>query len=88
MVNDFYGETINVVYMDMAPGIPEQITLNHDGSYTVFLNARYSFEYLQQAMAHALEHVRRADHYKGLPADQIESEVRDAGSRLCKGFNK
>lgn len=74
------SDVINVVYLDMAIGIPEQVTLNDDGSYTVFLNARYSYEYLQEAMAHAMGHIRREDHYKDMSADEIEREAHRCAS--------
>lgn len=61
---DLRGERINVVYLDMEIGIPEQVTRNHDGSYTVFLNARYSYERWADSIRHALNHIRNNDHDK------------------------
>lgn len=44
-------------------GIPgyEMVTENEDGSYTIFLNARYSFERQQKACRHAYGHILNDD---------------------------
>lgn len=71
---DLRGECFNVVYRDdMAIGIPEQINQNSDGSYTVFLNARYSYERWVHSMDHAFNHVREEDWQKH-NVQHIESE--------------
>ena len=41
--------------------IPEQVTKNSDGSYTIFLNAKFNQEYRAQAYQHALEHIQNGD---------------------------
>ena len=55
------GEIINVVVIDMDPGIPEQITLNSDGSYTLFLNSRASHDTQIHCFYHAADHIRHND---------------------------
>ena len=54
-------EDINVKLIDMDVKIPEQVTKNLDGSYTIFLNARFNQEYRAQAYQHALEHIQNGD---------------------------
>lgn len=50
---DLRGEDINVQYLDMDYGVAEQISRNCDGSYTVFLNARYSYERWVDSVIHS-----------------------------------
>ena len=52
---------INVVYLNMEYGIHEQVTKNHDGSYTIFLNARDSRAMNILSYKHALTHVINND---------------------------
>lgn len=54
-------EDINVQIINMDVKIPEQVTKNQDGSYTIFLNARFSQEYRAQAYQHALKHIQNGD---------------------------
>lgn len=65
---------INVVYLNMEYGIHEQVTHNHDGSYTVFLNARDSDAMNRTAFIHALYHIRNHDFEKS-DVQEIEYEA-------------
>lgn len=71
------GETVNIVVADDMPyGLPEHIWINHDGSYTIRLNAKYNYETLQYALSHAIEHIKRGDFFKkGYDVNQIEYEA-------------
>ena len=55
---------INVVYLNMEYGIHEQVTQNHDGSYTIFLNSRDSREMNQFSYLHAMHHINNNDFEK------------------------
>lgn len=50
----------------------EAITENPDGTYTIFLNARMSYERQLEAYQHALEHIQNNDFQK-LDVQQIEA---------------
>ncbi len=52
---------INVQIIDMDVMIPEQITQNPDGGYTIFLNARHTQKNRALAYKHALEHIEHGD---------------------------
>ena len=65
---------INVIYLNMEHGIHEQVTSNHDGSYTIFLNARDSRAMNVLSYRHALEHILKGDFEKD-DVQQIESEA-------------
>lgn len=54
-------EDIFVQVIDMDVMIPEQVVKNQDGSYTIFLNARYSREYNLRSYQHAIEHINNGD---------------------------
>lgn len=67
-------EDINVVMLDMAIGIEEQVTKNADGSYTIFLNARYTYEHHVANIMHALKHIENHD-WEQDDVQRIESEA-------------
>lgn len=52
--------------------IKETVTSNEDGSYTIFLNSRFTQEQLNDAYIHAIGHIDRDDFNKG-SADVIEA---------------
>ena len=65
---------VNVVIMNMEHGMHEMIVSNHDGSYTVFLNARDSNERRMKSYQHAMRHLERNDYEKD-SVQQIEAEA-------------
>ena len=67
-------EDVNVVYLNMEYGVHEQVTLNADGSYTIFLNARDSSFMNQYSLHHALQHINNHDFEKS-DVQQIEAEA-------------
>lgn len=71
---DICGEDINVVFLDMAIGIEEQVTQNADGSYTVFLNSRYTHERHMDCLLHAFGHIQNMDFEKE-DVQAIEAEA-------------
>ena len=67
---------VNVVYLNMEYGIHEQVTQNHDGSYTIFLNARDSTAMNKMSYAHAMSHIHNNDFEKP-DVQQIETEAHE-----------
>lgn len=67
-------EYINVQFLDMDTKIPEHLVLNKDGSYTVFINARLSYDKQREAYAHAMRHIKNNDFDK-TNADEIEYDA-------------
>lgn len=55
---------INVKIMDMDVMIPEQIVKNADDSYTIFINARHSYEKQLESYKHAIHHIESEDFNK------------------------
>jgi hypothetical protein len=54
--------------------VKETVTCNEDGSYTIFLNTRFTQEQLNDAYIHALNHIIRADFDKHTSSvDTIEA---------------
>lgn len=67
-------DEINVQIIDMDVMIPEQITRNSDGSYTIFLNARLTHEHRLQSYEHAIRHIKAGDFEKqGGDVQEIEA---------------
>jgi len=67
---------IRVINMDTA--ISEQVVSNIDGSYTIFLNARLTFESHLKSYVHAMQHILNDDFNGELTADEIE-RIRHVG---------
>lgn len=67
-------EIVNVKILDMDTGIAEQVVKNHDGTYTVFINARYATEAQKQAYRHAVGHIEDGDFEKD-SVQEIEQEA-------------
>ena len=63
---------VYIKVIDMDTCIKEQVTQNQDGSYTIFLNARHSFESHMKSYIHAMEHIVNKDFDSEASADQIE----------------
>ena len=52
-------ENISVHIIDFkSAGIDEQVILNQDGSYTILIDARASYEAQAAAYEHAMSHIR------------------------------
>lgn len=69
------NEDVFVEIIDLGSStIPETIVKNDDGSYTVFINARFSFERQQESVQHALRHLEHNDFDKD-NVQQIEFEA-------------
>lgn len=67
-------EEIYVYVIDFGvTSISETVTKNDDGSYTIFLNARFSYEQQKKAYNHALCHIQRND-FDRYDVDMIENE--------------
>lgn len=69
-------EDINVQIIDMDVMIPEHVIKNQDGSYTIFLNAKYNQEHQLQSYLHAIEHINNGDFDREYgDVQEIESET-------------
>ena len=66
---------INVQMIDLkTTKVKKTVTCNEDGSYTIFLNTRFTQEQLNDAYIHALNHIIRADFDKHTSSvDTIEA---------------
>lgn len=67
---------INVFIIDFPYGTTarETVTLNEDGSYSIFINARMSHEMQLKAYEHALDHIKNNDFYADRSVQEIEAE--------------
>lgn len=68
---------IQVYIIDMPCTTNEYITLNEDGSYSLFLNARASYEMHRASYQHALRHIQGGDFYKNTTVQEIEKEAHE-----------
>ena len=65
-----------MIYTKLCTKLPSHVggfTLcDEEGDYTIFLNARYSYEDNKQTVQHEIEHIRKGDFYSADEADYIE----------------
>ena len=62
----------NVQIIDFHTSERATHTINDDGSYTIFINARLSRKQQQISYKHELEHIYNQDLHSCLDADEIE----------------
>lgn len=70
-LNDDYD--INVHILDFGNSIPATVTINDDGSFSIFLNARLSYERRLEAYWHEIQHIQNQDFYSHMSVDEMES---------------
>ena len=70
-------EDYHIEILDFGKNVTasEAVTLNEDGSYTIFLNSRNSHAQNMESYKHAMLHILRGDFYSDKTADQIEAEA-------------
>lgn len=74
MNNPLLTESIGVYFLNMDTAVDEEVHLNEDGSFTIFLNSRLTSERQMLAYQHALEHIMNDDFCKSC-ADEIEKAM-------------
>jgi len=75
---------INTFLLDMDVLIPEHVVRNRDGSYSIFINSRLSYDRQLEAYKHALKHIKDGDFDKK-DADRIEFEAHnlETATEIC-----
>ena len=63
-----------VRFMELPEGIYAFVTPNDDGTFSVFLDPRRSYDQLHDDLAHEVRHIARDDVYNGLPLSVVEAE--------------
>lgn len=67
---------INVAFMDNPFGIKGSVNVNRDGSYTILINPRLSWEEQRKTYLHELSHIRDNDFEKN-NVQNIENDSHD-----------
>lgn len=67
-------DNIYTYIIDLKSSVPEMVVSNPDGTYSIFLNARYSFERQQESFEHACKHIRNND-FEKTDVQTIETEA-------------
>ena len=73
MIDMICKENVNTIIKDLPPGIKGSINKNRDGSYTVFINARLSYEQQRAVFEHEMNHIIKED-FEKYDVDIIERE--------------
>ena len=83
MINNIPDVGVHIINMDTA--VHEQIVLNDDGSFSIFLNARLNREAQIVAYNHALHHILNDDFYKSNVDSTLVAPVQLLLSPLQRG---
>lgn len=62
-----------VRFLELPEGIYAFVTPNDDGTFSIFLDPRRSYDQLYSDLAHEIRHIVRDDFYNGLPLYVIEA---------------
>lgn len=76
MNNPLLTEAIGVYFMDMPSRMDEHVTLNEDGSFSIFINSKLTWERQMEAYKHAIMHIMNDDFSKE-NADTIENDMNE-----------
>lgn len=71
MNNPALTEAIGLHFIDMPLKVEEQVIMNEDGSFSIFINSCLNSERQMAAYQHALEHIMNND-FEKFDADYIE----------------
>ena len=58
--------------LNMPTSIRALTVMNEDGSFTIFINCRLSFEQQKKSFLHELEHINNNDFDKMISVDTLE----------------
>lgn len=64
---------INIYTIDFGNSVPATTTQNEDGTLSIFLNARITYEQRLKAYAHELRHYQHGDFDVSAVVDEIEA---------------
>lgn len=67
------SDYINVQILDFGNSIPAAVTINDDGSFSIFLNARLSYERRLEAYWHEMRHIQNQDFYGDMSVEEMEA---------------
>lgn len=62
-----------IYYRELPPGIFACVATNPDGTYSVYLDPRRSYDQLRADFDHEMRHIIRGDFYNGLPIQRVEA---------------
>ena len=81
---------INVHLIDFPEGSKthESVTLNEDGTYSVFINARDASNIQQKAYQHALKHIKNADFEPEKSVQVLEARAHGRSVKLPQKSKK
>lgn len=74
MHNPLLTEDIGVYFLSMDTAVEEEVHANEDGSFTIIINSRISYERQLVAYQHAIRHIMQDDFSKA-SADEIEKAM-------------
>lgn len=67
--------SVQVVFKNLPYAIGGCVSENEDGSYTIFLNGRWTREQLQNVFEHEINHISLNHFGRKITAAQAESEA-------------
>ena len=62
-----------IYYRELPQGIFARVATNPDGTYSVYLDPRRSYDQLRADFDHEVRHIINNDFYNGLPIQKVEA---------------
>ena len=64
---DYFVRTV-----DLPTEVGGLVTVNEDGTFSVYVNARRSVEQQRKALQHEVDHIENDDFYTDIPIEECE----------------
>lgn len=64
--------------IDLPPKVDGMVSIDDEGFYNIYINARLSREMQRAALRHELEHIADDDLYNAQPIEAVENKRRSA----------
>lgn len=64
--------------IDLPPKVDGMVSIDDEGFYNIYINARLSREMQRAALRHELEHIAEDDLYNTRPIEAVENKRRSA----------
>lgn len=74
---DYTRHDVHIYYIDMPCSVTSNIVENNDGSYTIYINSRLSYERQLEGYLHELRHLDNNHFEEWLDIQNVEMEVRE-----------
>lgn len=74
---DYTNYGIYIYHVDMPYSVTSNVVENEDGTYTIYINSRLSYEKQREGYEHEIRHILRNDLEYVQDVQQVETDIRE-----------